>query len=141
MNTNRRCARERISDDSVMQDAMMEMCDLCVFVLHAGASQMRLSHVVSVNLVARGCGNYRARGGGSCGFGGLGSENRSSSWPKLVCKLCKKTGQTVLHCLKHFDRNFTDEEKVVNNAEGQGTMLTQHGRQTWGHISRNQLTG
>jgi hypothetical protein len=29
----------------------------------------------------------------------------------------------------------------VNNAEGQGTMLTQHGRQTWGHISRNQLTG
>jgi hypothetical protein len=35
-----------------------------------------------------------------------------------VCQLCKKTGHTVLRCWKHFDHNYTGEEKMVNNAEG-----------------------
>jgi hypothetical protein len=46
MYTNRRCSRLRISDDSIMQDTMMETCDLHVFVLRAGTSRMSLFHVV-----------------------------------------------------------------------------------------------
>jgi hypothetical protein len=47
MYTNRRRARPRVSDDSVMRDAMMEMRDLRISILHVGASRMRLSHIVS----------------------------------------------------------------------------------------------
>jgi hypothetical protein len=48
MYTNRRRARARISDDFVMRDAMTKLCNLRVFILRAGTSQMRLSHVVIV---------------------------------------------------------------------------------------------
>jgi hypothetical protein len=35
-----------------------------------------------------------------------------------VCQLCKKIGHTVQRCWKWFDRNYTGEERVANNAEG-----------------------
>jgi hypothetical protein len=80
-----------------------------------------------VNSASRGRGSYRGRGGrdgGGCGgfgrgFGGHG-EIGSSSGTKPVYQLCKKTGHTVLRCWKRFDRNFTGEEKLANNVEGQG---------------------
>jgi hypothetical protein len=46
MYTNQRHARACVSDDSVMQDVMTEIGDMCVSVLRVGASRMRLSHVV-----------------------------------------------------------------------------------------------
>jgi hypothetical protein len=46
MYTNQRRARACVSDDSVMQDVMTEIGDMCVSVLRVGASRMRLSHVV-----------------------------------------------------------------------------------------------
>jgi hypothetical protein len=54
MYPNQRRARMRISDDSIMRDAMMETHDLRVSVLHAGVSRLCVSHVViltpSINL-------------------------------------------------------------------------------------------
>jgi hypothetical protein len=47
---NRRRARACVSDDTVMRDATMEMCDLCISVLHAGTSPLRVSHVVVEDL-------------------------------------------------------------------------------------------
>jgi hypothetical protein len=73
-------------------------------------------------------GGYRGRGGGrgdgggrggfGQGFGGRGGAG-SSLGTKPICQLCKKTEHTVQRCWKRFDRNFTGEEKTVNNAEGQ----------------------
>jgi hypothetical protein len=71
-----------------------------------------------VNSILRGHCNYHGHGGG--GFGGRGSENGSSSGTKPICQLCKKTGHTMLHFWKRFDKNVTSEEKAVNNAEGPG---------------------
>jgi hypothetical protein len=51
MYTIRRRPEARLSDNSVMQDAKMEMHDLCVSVLHVGASRMRLYHVVDHNIM------------------------------------------------------------------------------------------
>jgi hypothetical protein len=69
MYTNRRCIRPRVSDDSIMRDATMEthdprvsdnsimrdatmeMHDLRISVLHVGAFQMRLSHVVKLKTI------------------------------------------------------------------------------------------
>jgi hypothetical protein len=48
MYTNRRHTPARVSNDSVMWDAMIETHDLCVSILHVGASWMRLYHVVGV---------------------------------------------------------------------------------------------
>jgi hypothetical protein len=48
MYTNRRHARVRVSDDSVMRDATTETYNLHVFVLRAGASRMCVSHVVEL---------------------------------------------------------------------------------------------
>jgi hypothetical protein len=79
------------------------------------ASQYQSSS--SMNFASRG------RGGGRGGFGhGFGSRGEpvSSSAPKPVCQLCKKTGHTMLQCWKHFDRNYTGEDKSVNNADGPG---------------------
>jgi hypothetical protein len=76
-----------------------------------------------VNTVSRGRGGYRGHGGGrgsfGRGFGGRG-ETGSSSGTKPVCQLCKKTSHTMLRCWKHFDRNFTGEDKMVNNADNSG---------------------
>jgi hypothetical protein len=47
MYANRRRARLRISDNSVIWDVTMETCDLHVFVLWVSASYMRLSHLVA----------------------------------------------------------------------------------------------
>jgi hypothetical protein len=47
MYTNRRRARLRISDNSVMRDVMTETRDLRVSILRVSASRMSLSHVVS----------------------------------------------------------------------------------------------
>jgi hypothetical protein len=43
---NQRRVRSCISDDSIMRDATTETRDLHVSVLHAGASQMSLPHIV-----------------------------------------------------------------------------------------------
>jgi hypothetical protein len=51
MYTIRRRPEARLSDNSVMQDAKMEMHDLCASVLHVGASRMRLYHVVDHNIM------------------------------------------------------------------------------------------
>jgi hypothetical protein len=48
MYTNRRRARARVSDDSVMRDVTTETRDLCVSVHHAGASRLCVSHVVAL---------------------------------------------------------------------------------------------
>jgi hypothetical protein len=79
------------------------------------ASQYQSSS--SMNFASRGRGG--GRGGFGHRFGGCG-EPVSSSAPKPVCQLCKKTGHTVLQCWKHFDRNYTGEDKSVNNADGPG---------------------
>jgi hypothetical protein len=72
----------------------------------------------SVNSMS--CGRGGGKGGGHGGFGcvfrGCGMAG-SSSGTKPVCQLCKKTGHTVLRCWKHFDHNFTPEDKMANNAE------------------------
>jgi hypothetical protein len=47
---NRRRVRTRVSDDVVMRDAMTETRDLCISVLHMGASSLYVSHVVTVLL-------------------------------------------------------------------------------------------
>jgi hypothetical protein len=75
------------------------------------------------NAATRGHGNYHGRGGRDGGRGSFGhgygrhGEAGSSSGPKLVCELCKKTGHMVTPYWKCFDRNFTGEEKMVNNVE------------------------
>jgi hypothetical protein len=60
------------------------------------------------------------RGGFDCGFGGRSETSSSSSRTKLVCQLCKKIGHAVLQSWKCFDRNYTGEERVANNTEGNG---------------------
>jgi hypothetical protein len=47
---NQRHCRARISDNSVMRDAMMETCDLYISVLRAGVSHLCVSQLVSTNL-------------------------------------------------------------------------------------------
>jgi hypothetical protein len=47
MYPNQRRVWVHISDDFVMRDATIETCDLRIFVLHAGASRLCLSHVES----------------------------------------------------------------------------------------------
>jgi hypothetical protein len=79
----------------------------------------------SANSSACGYGSYHGRGG--CqgdggdrgGFGGHGKAG-SGSRTRPVYQLCKMIGLTVMHCWKHFDHNFTGEEKTANNAEGHG---------------------
>lgn len=62
-----------------------------------------------------GRGDAGGRGGFGRGFAGRGDYGGSSA-TKPVCQLCKKTGHTVIRCWKRFDRSFTGEEKMVNNA-------------------------
>jgi hypothetical protein len=50
MHANQRHVRLCVSDDSVMRDATIETHDLCVSVLRADTSRMRLSHVVQLLL-------------------------------------------------------------------------------------------
>jgi hypothetical protein len=92
------------------------------------------SHYQSVSLVnsvLRGCGGYRGRGGFGHGFGGCGKPG-SSSGTKPVCQLCKKIDHTVLRCWKRFDRNFTGEDKMVNNAENLWYNIPRLGTRTLG---------
>jgi hypothetical protein len=61
-----------------------------------------VQHQSLVNSASRGHGGFRGRGGGGrgafgCGTGGRGDAG-SSSGPKPVCQLCKKTGHTVIRC-------------------------------------------
>jgi hypothetical protein len=79
----------------------------------------------SVNTAARGRGGFGrgfpGHGGGRRGSGrsfGVHGGNGSSLGTKPICQLCKKTGHTVLHCWKCFDRNFMGEEKMENNTKG-----------------------
>jgi hypothetical protein len=46
MYPNRICVKACVSDDSVMRDVTMEMRDLNISVLRAGASRLCLSHIV-----------------------------------------------------------------------------------------------
>jgi hypothetical protein len=86
-----------------------------------------LQYQSSVNSVACGRGGYCGGHGGRQGDGGRGGFGRgaggrgdygSSSGTKPVCQLCKKTGHRVQRYWKRFDRNFTSEDKLGNNAEG-----------------------
>jgi hypothetical protein len=79
-----------------------------------------------VNAATRGHDGYHGhggrdgvRGGFGRGFGGR-DDSGCSLGTKPVCQLCKKTGHTVLRCWKRFDRNYTREDKSVNNDEGNG---------------------
>jgi hypothetical protein len=79
----------------------------------------------SANAAMCGHGGYHDRGGNHGGFvhgsGGRGEGSSfSSGGTKPTCQLCKKTGHTVLLYWNCFDRNFTGEEKTVNNVEAPG---------------------
>jgi hypothetical protein len=77
-----------------------------------------------VNSVAHGRGVYRGCGGG--GHDGFGrgfvvrGELGSSTSPKPVCQLCKKTHHTVKRYWNRFNWNYTNEEKSSNNTENLG---------------------